>query len=91
MFDAAATVEGNLIAAKSELEGLKQIYTDNNLTVRATKARVAELQSELEKIGGKGESTTSSDNGDSNGSFYPRFANCLCSASLMRTYIAVQS
>ena len=71
MFDAAATVEGNLIAAKSELEGLKQIYTDNNLTVRATKARVAELQSELEKIGGKGESTTSSDNGDSNGSFYP--------------------
>jgi capsule polysaccharide export protein KpsE/RkpR len=71
MFDAAATVEGNLIAAKSQLEGLKQIYTDNNISVRSTKARVAELQSELEKIGGKGESTTSSDNGDSNGSFYP--------------------
>jgi len=71
MFDAAATVEGNLIAAKSQLEGLKQIYTDNNISVRSAKARVAELQSELEKIGGKGESTTSSGNGDSNGSFYP--------------------
>lgn len=71
MFDAAATVEGQLIAAKSELEGLKQIYTDNNVRVRSSQARITELQSQLDKIGGKGESTTSPDNGDSNGSSYP--------------------
>jgi uncharacterized protein involved in exopolysaccharide biosynthesis len=56
--DAAATLEGQLIAARSELEGLKQIYSDNNVRVRATQARVAELQNQLEKIGGKGESST---------------------------------
>jgi capsule polysaccharide export protein KpsE/RkpR len=59
MVEAAATLEGQLIAAKSELEGLKQIYMDNNVRVRATQARIAELQNQLEKIGGKGESTSS--------------------------------
>jgi uncharacterized protein involved in exopolysaccharide biosynthesis len=59
MVEAAAALEGQLIAAKSELESLKQIYTDNNVRVRATQARIAELQNQLEKIGGKGESTTS--------------------------------
>ncbi len=59
MVEAAATLEGQLIAAKSELEGLKQIYTDNNVRVRATRARIAELQSQIEKVGGKGESSTS--------------------------------
>jgi uncharacterized protein involved in exopolysaccharide biosynthesis len=71
MVDAAATLEGQLIAAKSELEGLKQIYTDNNVRVRATRARVTELQNQLEKIGGKGERTPSSANGESGNSFYP--------------------
>jgi uncharacterized protein involved in exopolysaccharide biosynthesis len=59
MVEAAATLEGQLIAAKSELEGLKQIYTNNNVRVRATQARITELQSQLEKLGGKGESTSS--------------------------------
>ena len=59
MVEAAATLEGQLIAAKSELEGLKQIYTDNNVRVRSTQARISELQAQLEKIGGKGESTSS--------------------------------
>jgi capsule polysaccharide export protein KpsE/RkpR len=71
MVDAAATLEGQLIAAKSELEGLKQIYTDNNIRVRATRARVAELQNQFEKIGGKGERTSSSGNGERGNSFYP--------------------
>jgi uncharacterized protein involved in exopolysaccharide biosynthesis len=62
MVDAAATLEGQLIAAKSELEGLKQIYTDNNARVRATRARIAELQNQLDKLGGKGESTSSASN-----------------------------
>jgi uncharacterized protein involved in exopolysaccharide biosynthesis len=58
MVDAAATLQGQLIAAQAELEGLKQIYTDNNVRVRAAEARIAELQSQLNKIGGKGESTS---------------------------------
>ena len=56
MVDAAATLQGEFIAARSELEGLKQIYTENNVRVRAAQARSAELESQLERIGGKGES-----------------------------------
>jgi capsule polysaccharide export protein KpsE/RkpR len=53
MVEAAATLQGQLIAAQSELEGLKQIYTDNNVRVRALTSRIAELQRQLEKLGGK--------------------------------------
>jgi capsule polysaccharide export protein KpsE/RkpR len=58
MVEAAAALQGQLIAAQSEFEGLKQIYTDNNVRVRSVKARIDELQIQLEKLGGKGESTT---------------------------------
>jgi capsule polysaccharide export protein KpsE/RkpR len=54
MVEAAAALQGELIAAQSELEGLRQIYTDNNVRVRSVEARVAELKRQLEKIGGKG-------------------------------------
>ena len=53
MVVAAATLEGQLIAAQSELEGLKQIYTDSNVRVRATQARITELRHQLEKFSGK--------------------------------------
>ena len=55
MVGAAAALEGQLIAAQSELEGLKQIYTDSNVRVRATQARILELQHQLEKFSGKPE------------------------------------
>jgi capsule polysaccharide export protein KpsE/RkpR len=55
MVEAAATLQGQYIAAQSELEGLKQIYTDSNVRVRSVKARIGELKRQLEKIGGKGE------------------------------------
>jgi capsule polysaccharide export protein KpsE/RkpR len=58
MVEAAATLEGQLIAAESEYKGLTQIYSDNNVRVRTVKARIDELQRQLEKLGGKGESTT---------------------------------
>ncbi len=54
MVSAAATLQGNLIGAESDLEALKQIYTDGNVHVRAAQARVSELRRQLEKIGGKG-------------------------------------
>lgn len=58
MVEAAATLQGQLIGAQSQYEGLRQIYTDNNPRVRTVKARIDELQRQLEKLGGKGESTT---------------------------------
>jgi uncharacterized protein involved in exopolysaccharide biosynthesis len=53
MVTAAATLQGQLIATESELEGLRQIYTDNNVRVRALEARAGELKRQLEKLGGK--------------------------------------
>ncbi len=50
--EAAARLEGELIAAQSELEGLQQIYTKGNVRVRSLQARVDELRSQLHKIGG---------------------------------------
>lgn len=70
MVEAAATLQGQLIAAQSEYEGLKQIYTDNNVRVRSTRARIDELKHQLEKLGGKGESTASTSDA-SGDSLYP--------------------
>ncbi len=52
MLDAAATLVGEMIAAQSELQGLRQIYTDNNSRVRALHARVEDLRNELNKLRG---------------------------------------
>ena len=52
MLDAASNLAGQMIAADSELQGLRQIYTENNARVRELGARVAELRKELDKIGG---------------------------------------
>ncbi len=52
MVEAAATLQGQLIAAESELSGLEAIYTDQNVRVRALRARVAELHAQLGKMGG---------------------------------------
>jgi uncharacterized protein involved in exopolysaccharide biosynthesis len=52
MMEAAASLQGQLIAAESELSGLEQIYAESNVRVRSLKARIAELHSEMEKIGG---------------------------------------
>jgi capsule polysaccharide export protein KpsE/RkpR len=52
MLDAAGALAGQLIVAQSELEGLRQIYTDNNPRVRSLNARVGELRKQLDKLGG---------------------------------------
>jgi uncharacterized protein involved in exopolysaccharide biosynthesis len=70
MVEAAATLQGQLIAAESEYEGLKQVYTDNNVRVRSVKARIDELKHQLDKLGGKGESMTEVSN-QPNDSLYP--------------------
>ncbi len=65
MIAAAAELEGQLIAAQTQLESLKQIYTDSNVRVRETQARVDELRRQLGKMGGQagaaGAATNASD------------------------------
>jgi uncharacterized protein involved in exopolysaccharide biosynthesis len=62
MLDAAGTIGGEMIAAQSQLEGLRQIYTDNNSRVRSLNARVAELRRQLEKLGGAQAKSADGDN-----------------------------
>jgi uncharacterized protein involved in exopolysaccharide biosynthesis len=52
MVDAAAQLQGEMIAAEAELQGLRQIYTDSNVRVREVEARIGELQRQLDKLGG---------------------------------------
>jgi capsule polysaccharide export protein KpsE/RkpR len=51
--ESAAMLEGQLIAAQSELEGLRQIFTDNNVRVRSTEARIGELRQQINKMAGQ--------------------------------------
>ena len=52
MVESAAMLQGQLIAAESELQGLRQIYTPENVRVRSANARVEELRRQLRGIGG---------------------------------------
>lgn len=52
MVTAAASLQAELIATQSELEGYRQIYTENNVRVKAAQAKIAELQKQLQNLGG---------------------------------------
>jgi capsule polysaccharide export protein KpsE/RkpR len=67
MLQGAATIEGQLIAAESELKGLQAIYTDNNVRVRTVQARITELRRQMDKLGGtsSGKSEPPTDSPDS--------------------------
>jgi uncharacterized protein involved in exopolysaccharide biosynthesis len=52
MVEAAAALQGQLIAAESELRGLEAIYTGQNVRVKSLHARVTELRTQLGKLGG---------------------------------------
>ncbi len=67
MVEAAATLQGQLIAAQAEMSGLQQIYTNSNVRVRSVQARVNELQRKLNEIGSAG---TQGSNQDGN-ALYP--------------------
>jgi len=53
MVAAGAELQSQLIVAQAELKGLQQIYSTDNARVRAVRARVEELQTQLNKFGGK--------------------------------------
>jgi len=75
MVESAAALQGQMIAAQSELEGLQQIYTDNNIRAKTQRARIGELRRQLAMLGGQDDSSSQpgSDNnrGQENDQLYP--------------------
>ena len=69
--EAAAELQGQLIAAQSELQGLEQIYTANNVRVRSLKARMDELQRQLQRISGTDASLVADSADSSSPDLYP--------------------
>jgi capsule polysaccharide export protein KpsE/RkpR len=59
--EAAGKLQGELIAAESELSGLKAQYTDDNMRVREVRGRIDELQSQLRKMSGVGDNVNGAD------------------------------
>jgi capsule polysaccharide export protein KpsE/RkpR len=68
MVASEGALQGQLIAAQSELEGLKQIYTDSNIRVRTLQARVSALKQQVENVSGN-KADLSSDNSQITGDF----------------------
>jgi capsule polysaccharide export protein KpsE/RkpR len=71
MIEGMGILEGQLVAAQTELEGLKQVYADGNVRVRATQARVDELRRQLEKSLGSKSGGPATANGQDRESLYP--------------------
>ncbi len=53
MVASVAELQGRMIAAQAQLEGLRAIYSDNSVKVRALRAEITRLQQEIERMGGK--------------------------------------
>lgn len=69
MMDTIAKLQGELIGTESELKGLEQIYSADNVRVRTLKARVAELQAQLKRM--VGNYTSPSEVSDAKDNDYP--------------------
>jgi len=52
MVESAAALEGELIAAESQLSGLEQIYSASNVRIRSLQARVSVLKNKLSQLRG---------------------------------------
>jgi len=64
MVESAATLEGELIATESQLSGLQQIYTSNNVRVRSLQARVDMLKHKLSELRGADSPDAAADSND---------------------------
>lgn len=54
MVDSEASLQGQLVAAESELQGLREIYTDSNVRVKTLQARVGALKHQVDQMSGNG-------------------------------------
>lgn len=57
MVEASARLQGELIAARAEMEGLQQVYTPENTRVKTVQARINELERELARINTGGQNS----------------------------------
>jgi capsule polysaccharide export protein KpsE/RkpR len=71
MVESGAILEAQVIAAQSELEGLEQIYTANNVRVRTAQARLSELQRKLQQMGGAADGAPSDTSRANDQQLYP--------------------
>jgi len=60
MVEASARLQGELIAARSELEGLQQVYTPENTRVKTVQAKINELERSLAQMNTGSQQATSS-------------------------------
>jgi uncharacterized protein involved in exopolysaccharide biosynthesis len=71
MIEAAAALKGQLIVAEMELQGMRQIYSDNNVRVRGLQARVDEIQKQMKQLGGTGDAPAPTSNQKDDQSLFP--------------------
>lgn len=71
MLEAASSLQGQLIAAETELSGMEQIYGPENSRVRAASARVAELRRKLRGMSGDTDAAPDDNAIPSSGELYP--------------------
>ena len=71
MVESAAILQGQLMATEAEEEGLKQIYTSNNVRVRSLEGRISELRHQLDLLGKAGTGQDSQADSDSEPSLFP--------------------
>jgi uncharacterized protein involved in exopolysaccharide biosynthesis len=62
--ESASRLQAQLIAAESDVSGLRTRYTDDSPQVRAAQARIEELHRQLNSISGVGQSSSSGDLSD---------------------------
>jgi uncharacterized protein involved in exopolysaccharide biosynthesis len=67
MMESGLRLQDQMVAARSELAGLRQSYSEDNVRIRATRARVAELQRQIDRTMGSPKEPTL----DTNNSAYP--------------------
>jgi len=67
MVDAGARIEAELLVEQSGLQSLRQIYGDDNIRVRQSQARIANLQRELVNMKGAPVSTSAGTTNDPGG------------------------
>ncbi len=70
MVDAGAKLQAQLIVSRAELDSIEQIYGSGNVRVKATRARVGELERELNKMSGSRDPASYGDEQDA-GALYP--------------------